>query len=104
MGRRRGRPRRRRAGKPPPEHDEELTNILNHGSYLNDCGVPESADVAICAAIVEGKAREGERRVADRGRHSERKADCLADLVGKMSFPSARETMSITKTRFAPTK
>ncbi len=88
------------APKPPPEHDEELKNTLNRGSYLNDCGVPESADVSICAAIVDGKAR-GVSIAVEGGTQAQ--ADCLADLVGKMPFPS-HETMSITKTRFAPTK
>jgi hypothetical protein len=100
------------APKPPPEHDEELKNILNRGSYLNDCAVPESADVAICAAIVDGQARgvtvtldyvaaDPRSRSVEGGAQAQ--ADCIAEAIGKMPFPS-HETMSITKTRFAPTK
>jgi hypothetical protein len=88
------------APEPPPEHDAEIKNTLNHGKYLNDCSVPESADVAICAAIVDGQVR-GATVVIEGG--TQEQADCVAEAVGKMPFPP-HETMSISKTRFAPTK
>src|SRR5262245_60690804 len=40
----------------PEPSDDQFSGPLAKGSYLNDCEVPESTKVSVCAAIVDGKA------------------------------------------------
>jgi hypothetical protein len=85
---------------PPPEYDAELQKALNRGTYLNQCSVPPSTDVQICAAVLEGTVR-GVTVALDPAEQAQ--ADCVAAAVERMEF-SSQKVMALTRTRFEPSR
>jgi hypothetical protein len=85
---------------PSKEYDEELQKALNRGTYLNQCSVPASTDVQICAAVLDGTVR-GVTISLDPAEQSQ--ADCVAAAVERMEFTS-QHIMSLTRTRFEPSR
>lgn len=71
--------------------------VLNNGSYLNSCGVPDNMTVSICAAVQNGRA-VGVSVVTKPS--SPGVASCVASRVRGMSFPS-RPNLDVTRTTFA---
>ena len=75
---------------------EALAAVLNSGSVLAGCGVPDSMKLEICAAIQRGRAvgvtvttRPGSRRVSA----------CVASQVRGLRFPSSPH-LDVATTRF----
>ena len=73
-----------------------LSNVLNNGSVLAGCGVPERTQVSICTAIQNGRAvgvtvttRPGSTRISS----------CVARKVRSLRFPSSPH-LDVTHTRF----
>jgi hypothetical protein len=73
-----------------------LSSVLNSGSLLAGCGVPERTQVQICTAIQNGRAvgvtvttRPGSSRVSN----------CVARKVRALRFPSSPH-LDVTHTRF----
>jgi hypothetical protein len=83
---------------PPGEHLEEIKGVLNGGDYLNDCDVPATATVDVCAAILEGSA-VGVTVLLQPGTTPQ--AGCVADAIRRMSFPH-HDLVSVARTSFAP--
>lgn len=86
------------AKNPPPEFDEELQKALSRGTYLNECLVPPTAAVKICAAILDGTVR-GVTVALDPA--EQQHADCVAAAVARMTF-TAQPIMALTRTQFEP--
>ncbi len=73
-----------------------LSSVLNNGSVLAGCGVPERTQVSICTAIQNGRAvgvtvttRPGNTRISS----------CVARKVRSLRFPSSPH-LDVTHTRF----
>jgi len=89
-----------RAGPHPPADKKTSANeygaILNAGKYFKHCGVPDSTEVLICAAIHHGHAVG----VSVRTRPVEPMLEeCVAKAVLGLEFP-ANERMDVTRTMF----
>ncbi len=71
--------------------------VLNRGTYLNSCGVPNNMDVNICAAVQNGRAVgvTVTTRPPNGGI-----ASCISGQIRGMSFPS-HPRLDITRTTFA---
>jgi hypothetical protein len=70
--------------------------VLNRGSYFAHCGVPDSMNLNICAAVQNGRAvgvtvstRPADRRVQS----------CVAAGVRGLSFPS-HPKLDVSRTQF----
>jgi hypothetical protein len=83
---------------PPEDQAEEIKAVLNHGTYLDACDVPETTSVDVCAAIMNGAAL-GVSVTLDPGTNGE--ASCVANFVRRMEFP-AHELVSVARTEFRP--
>ena len=59
--------------------------VLNRGSYLAACSVPHTTSVQVCAAVINGAAT-GVSVTLDPP--DETAAECVAEAVRGMSFPS----------------
>lgn len=70
--------------------------VLNNGSYLGGCGVPDSMKVNICAAVQNGRA-VGVTVTTDPKNPSV--ASCVAGKVRGLSFP-AHPKLDVTRTAF----
>src|SRR4030095_14136242 len=86
------------AQNPPPEYDEELKKTLSRGTYLNDCRVPPTASVKICAAVLDGTVR-GVTVAMDPAEQEH--ADCVAEAISHMQF-TRQPIMALTRTEFEP--
>jgi len=83
---------------PPPEHDDDVKEILNNGAYLNRCEVPEDSAIDICAVVKDGGATGV---TVELSAGTENQANCVADAVRGLAFP-AHEAASVPRTHFAP--
>ena len=81
---------------PPTTSSEKHGDVLNDGTYLRGCSVPARSSIAICAAIVHGKALGVTVRTTPA---SVRLGDCIALAVRALEFPN-RSQMDITRTTF----
>lgn len=74
-------------------------SILNSGSYLNGCGLPNSLGVDVCVAVQAGRAvGVTVRTKPSRNAGVER---CIAGKVRGISFPN-HPKLDVTRTSFAP--
>ncbi len=82
---------------PPDLSAGAYGNVLNKGTYLNSCGVPNSMTVNICAAVQNGRAVgvTVTTNPSNRG-----VASCIAGAVRGLSFPS-HPRLDVTNTTFA---
>ena len=87
-----------RSEEAPDEHKEAIKEQLNRGTYLNDCSVPPSSAVKICAAIVDGAA-VGVTVTLAPGEQGQ--ADCVADSIRRMEF-SEHGDLAVATTTFEP--
>lgn len=76
----------------------EYGAVLNQGSYLNRCGVPQSMKVVICVAVQDGKAVGAtvSTEPSDEGIGA-----CVRNEVAALEYPS-HPKMDIARTTFAP--
>ena len=81
---------------PPDLSAGAYGKVLNNGSYLNACGVPNSMHVTICAAVQNGRA-VGVTVSTDPS--DKRIAGCVAGAVRGLSFPS-HPRLDVTTTTF----
>jgi hypothetical protein len=70
--------------------------VLNNGTYLNACGVPESMKVTVCAAVQNGRAVGV--TVSTQPRDT-RVSSCVSGAVRGLSFPS-HPRLDVTTTTF----
>ena len=77
-----------------------LSSVLGSGNYVKACGVPESYEVHICAAIQNGRVRGATVTTEP---WSTPLVRCLDKRVRKLSFPRSSR-MDITKTVFRPSR
>src|SRR5664279_652683 len=47
---------RKKKAEPPDLEANDYGQVLNHGSYLNDCDAPRDMTVDVCVAVQNGKA------------------------------------------------
>jgi hypothetical protein len=71
-------------------------SILNRGSYFGHCGVPDSTNLSICAAVQNGRAVGVTIIAKPRDRRVE---SCVAGAVRGLSFPS-HPKLDVTRTQF----
>ncbi len=71
--------------------------VLNSGAYFSHCGIPNSMEVNICAAVQNGSAVGVTVRVRPNNR---RKQQCISKAVRRLRFPS-HPKLDITRTHFA---
>jgi hypothetical protein len=74
--------------------------ILNSGSYIAGCGVPDSMSVNICAAVQNGKAVGVTVTTSP---PNGRVASCINSSVRRLNFPS-HPKLDVTRTTFAPAR
>jgi hypothetical protein len=72
-------------------------NVLNRGSYLNACGVPNSMSVNVCAAVQNGRA-VGVTVSTDPPNQGI--SSCVAGQIRGLSFPS-HPRLDVARTTFA---
>jgi hypothetical protein len=70
--------------------------VLNKGTYLNACGVPESMKVSVCAAVQNGRAVGV--TVSTQPRDA-KISSCVSGAVRSLSFPS-HPRLDVTTTTF----
>jgi hypothetical protein len=75
----------------------ELSGVLSRGAYLDDCEVPETIEVGICAAVQSGRALGVTVTTSPRAPQLER---CIDRQIRALTFP-AHPRMDLTETRFA---
>ena len=74
--------------------------ILNTGSYIAGCGVPDSMSVSICAAVQNGRAVGVTVTTSP---PNGRIAGCVNASVRRLNFP-AHPKLDVTRTTFAPAR
>jgi eukaryotic-like serine/threonine-protein kinase len=84
-----------------PKGQADLTagqygSVLNRGSYFGHCGVPESTNLSICAAVQNGRAVGVTVVAKPRDRRIEA---CVAAGVRGLSFPS-HPKLDVSRTNF----
>ena len=85
-------------GKVPPDLTVgHYAKVLNRGSYLIGCGVPDSMSVNICAAVQNGRAVGVSVSTSPRNPGV---ASCIASRVRGLSFPS-HPRLDVARTTFA---
>ena len=85
-------------GKVPPDLTAgHYAKVLNRGTYLNACGVPDSMTVNVCAAVQNGRAVGVSVSTNPRNAGI---AGCIASRVRGMSFPS-HPRLDVARTTFA---
>jgi hypothetical protein len=90
-----------RTGGPEPQRDlgpGEYGSVLNNGTFLNTCGVPDSTKVVICVAVQNGKAVGATVTADPQDGAIER---CVKTEVAALSYPQ-HPKMDIARTTFAP--
>jgi hypothetical protein len=90
-----------RTSGPEPQSDlgpGEYGAVLNSGTFLNTCGVPDSTKVVICVAVQNGKAVGA--TVTSDPKHEEIER-CIKGEVAALAYPS-HPKMDIARTTFAP--
>lgn len=70
--------------------------VLNRGTYMKHCGVPDTTAISICAAVQDGKVVGVTVRVSPL---DPRAADCVAASVRSLEFPTST-AMDVTRTVF----
>lgn len=75
----------------------QLGAVLNTGSYLNSCGVPDSMSVSVCAAIQNGRAVGVTVSTTPRNGGI---SGCISRQIRNLRFPS-NPKLDITRTSFA---
>jgi eukaryotic-like serine/threonine-protein kinase len=70
--------------------------VLNNGSYLGGCGVPDSMSVSICAAVQNGRAVGVTVSTNPR---NPKVSSCVSGAVRRLSFPS-HPKLDVTRTSF----
>ncbi len=75
----------------------QFANVLNTGSYLNGCGVPNSMSVSVCAAVQNGRAVGV--TVVTKPRNGG-VASCINRRIRGLSFPGSPR-LDIARTTFA---
>jgi hypothetical protein len=83
---------------PPDVPLSEYQAVLGRGTYLEPCGVPRSAAVTVCAAVIQGKAVGASVTLAP---HNQRIINCVIQAVEGLSFPS-NPRLDIATSRFEP--
>lgn len=83
-------------GAPPDLTAGSYGNVLNKGTYLNACGVPNSMSVNICAAVQNGRAVGV---TVTTNPPNKGIASCVSGAVRSLSFPS-HPRLDITNTSF----
>jgi eukaryotic-like serine/threonine-protein kinase len=73
------------------------SSVLNRGTYLTACGVPETTRVEICRATRDGQLR-GLDVVTTPA--NEGLTECIADRVRSLSFPST-PSLDVSRVVFA---
>jgi eukaryotic-like serine/threonine-protein kinase len=74
----------------------QYSSVLNRGSYFGHCGVPDSMNINICAAVQNGRAVG----VTVTTRPPDRRAQsCIAAAVRGLRFPS-NPKLDVTRTQF----
>ena len=85
-------------GKVPPDLTAgAYAKVLNRGSYLNACGVPNSMSVNVCAAVQNGRAVGVS---VSTNPSNPRIASCISSQVRGMAFPS-HPRLDVARTTFA---
>jgi hypothetical protein len=79
---------------------DAFASILENGSYLASCAVPDHSALDICVAVLEGKAR-GVTVVAQPGNAA--LSSCVRRAVARLRFPYSRR-LDVTRTRFEPSR
>lgn len=75
---------------------EAFSRVLNHGSYLAACSIPEHTALDICVAVQAGRVRG----VTVRARpHHPAVSACVARQVARLRFPNSPH-LDIARTRF----
>jgi len=87
-----------RGNMPPDIPLSEYSAVLGRGTYLVPCGVPSTAAVTVCAAVVQGKAVGITVTLSP---HNQRIINCVIEGIQGLSFPS-HPRMDIATTRFEP--
>ncbi|NUP04693.1 MAG: hypothetical protein HOW73_01390 [Polyangiaceae bacterium] len=87
-------------GVPPDLTQGAYANVLNKGSYLNACGVPETMSVSVCAAVQNGRA-VGITVVTNPSNPGI--AGCIRGQVAGLPFPS-HPRLDVATTTFAAVK
>jgi hypothetical protein len=75
---------------------EQYGSVLNRGSYFGHCGVPDSTNLSICAAVQNGRAVGVTVVAKPRDRRIE---SCVAAGVRGLSFPS-HPKLDVSRTNF----
>ncbi len=85
-------------GKVPPDLTAgHYAKVLNRGSYLNACGVPDTMTVNVCAAVQNGRAVGVSVSTNPRNPGI---SGCIASQVRGMAFPS-HPRLDVARTTFA---
>lgn len=74
----------------------QFASVLNNGSYLNGCGVPDSTQVNICAAVQNGRAVGVTVTMQPPSPGAQ---SCVASKIRGLSFPS-NPKLDIARTTF----
>ncbi|MCU0658206.1 MAG: hypothetical protein MUF64_23980 [Polyangiaceae bacterium] len=74
----------------------ELSAVLNNGSYLNECEVPASTKVSVCAAVKEGRALGVTVAMSPGDPEQER---CVAGKVRSLGYPIHKK-LHVARTSF----
>ncbi len=75
---------------------EDLGAVLNQGSYLNECEVPSDSEVAVCAAVQNGRAVGVTVAMRPANPDVER---CVAGRVRALGYPS-HPKLDVARTTF----
>ncbi len=81
---------------PPDLSANAFGSVLNNGRYLNNCGVPSSMSVTICAAVQNGHAVGVTVRTDPK---DGKLSSCIASQIRALSFPS-HPRLDVTTTTF----
>lgn len=84
-----------------PQRDlgsSEYGEVLNNGTFLNRCGVPDSTKVVVCVAVQNGKAVGA---TVSSEPNSDEINRCVRNEVAVLEYPS-HPKMDLAKTTFAP--
>mgnify|MGYP007059410519 CR=1 FL=1 len=76
----------------------DFSSVLDRGSYLEACGVPEQASVRICVAIREGSAVGVTVELSP---DDADQTECLREQIRGLAFPS-HPKLDVVRTTFAP--
>ena len=86
------------AALPPDIPEGQYSAVLGRGTYLAACGVPATAAVKVCAAVVNGKAVG---ITVDMSPHRQRLVNCVIEAIEALPFPS-HPRLDVATSSFAP--